>query len=153
MKSRRLMPMAQLPAAGDAASTPRDARVRAVAACLCHSPSTRSSRRTTAPSRADHGTRLIVSALELLGLLAAGVGAGLAGSIAGLASLVSYPALLAVGLGPVTANVTNTVGLVFNSLGSTIGSRTELRGQGENVRALALVAVLGGSIGAGLLLI
>jgi uncharacterized protein len=94
-----------------------------------------------------------VSALELLGLVAAGVGAGLAGSIAGLASLVSYPALLAVGLGPVTANVTNTVGLVFNSLGSTIGSRTELRGQGENVRALALVAVLGGSIGAGLLLI
>jgi hypothetical protein len=94
-----------------------------------------------------------VSALELLGLVCAGVGAGLAGSIAGLASLVSYPALLAVGLGPVTANVTNTVALVFSSLGSTSGSRTELRGQAPNVRALAVAAVLGGSVGAGLLLI
>jgi uncharacterized membrane protein YfcA len=94
-----------------------------------------------------------VSALDLLLLVCAGVGAGLAGSIAGLASLVSYPALLAIGLGPVTANVTNTVGLVFSSLGSTLGSRTELRGQGPHVRALAVVAVLGGSVGAGLLLV
>jgi uncharacterized membrane protein YfcA len=94
-----------------------------------------------------------VSAVELLLLACAGVGAGLAGSIAGLASLVSYPALLAVGLGPVAANVTNTVGLVASSAGSTLGSRTELRGQGPRVRALALTAVLGGSAGAGLLLI
>jgi uncharacterized membrane protein YfcA len=94
-----------------------------------------------------------VSAVELLLLALAGVGAGLAGSIAGLASLVSYPALLAVGLGPVAANVTNTVGLVFSSAGSMLGSRTELRGQGPRVRALALAAVLGGSVGAGLLLI
>jgi hypothetical protein len=94
-----------------------------------------------------------VSAVELLLLVCAGVGAGLAGSVAGLASLVSYPALLAVGLGPVTANVTNTVGLVFSSLGSTLGSRTELRGQAPHVRALAIAAVLGGGVGAGLLLI
>jgi hypothetical protein len=94
-----------------------------------------------------------VSALELLGLVCAGVGAGLAGSIAGLASLVSYPALLAVGLGPVAANVTNTVGLVFSTLGSTLGSRVELRGQAPHVRALAVAAVLGGSVGAALLLI
>jgi uncharacterized membrane protein YfcA len=94
-----------------------------------------------------------VSAIELLLLVCAGVGAGLAGSIAGLASLVSYPALLAVGLGPVTANVTNTVALVFSSLGSTLGSRTELRGQAPHVRALAIAAVAGGSVGAGLLLV
>jgi uncharacterized membrane protein YfcA len=94
-----------------------------------------------------------VSAVELLLLACAGLGAGLAGSIAGLASLVSYPALLAIGLGPVTANVTNTVALVFSSAGSTLGSRIELRGQGAHVRALALVAVLGGSAGAGLLLV
>jgi uncharacterized membrane protein YfcA len=94
-----------------------------------------------------------VSAVELLLLVCAGVGAGLAGSIAGLASLVSYPALLAVGLGPVTANVTNTVGLVFSGLGSTLGSRTELRGQAPHVRALAVAAVCGGMAGAGLLLI
>jgi uncharacterized membrane protein YfcA len=94
-----------------------------------------------------------VSAVELLLLVCAGVGGGLAGSIAGLASLVSYPALLAIGLGPVTANVTNTVALVFSSLGSTLGSRVELRGQAVHVRALAVVAVLGGAVGAGLLLI
>jgi uncharacterized membrane protein YfcA len=94
-----------------------------------------------------------VSALQALLLVCAGVGAGLAGSVAGLASLVSYPALLAVGLGPVTANMTNTVGLVFSSLGSTLGSRTELRGQARRVRALAVAAVLGGAVGAGLLLV
>src|SRR5947208_12291005 len=76
-----------------------------------------------------------VSAAHLLLLVCAGVGAGLAGSIAGLASLVSYPALLAVGLGPVTANVTNTVALVFSSMGSMLGSRVELRGQAPHVRA------------------
>jgi uncharacterized membrane protein YfcA len=94
-----------------------------------------------------------VSVVELLLLVCAGVGGGLAGSIAGLASLVSYPALLAVGLGPVTANVTNTVALVFSSLGSTLGSRTELRGQWPHVRALAIAAVLGGGVGAALLLV
>jgi uncharacterized membrane protein YfcA len=94
-----------------------------------------------------------VTAVDVLLLVFAGIGGGLAGSIAGLASLVSYPALLAVGLGPVTANVTNTVGLVFSSLGSTLGSRIELQGQAPHVRALAVAAVLGGSVGAGLLLV
>jgi uncharacterized protein len=94
-----------------------------------------------------------VSAGDLVLLVCAGVGAGLAGSIAGLASLVSYPALLAVGLAPVAANVTNTVGLVFSTFGSVLGSRTELRGQGPHVRTLAVAAVLGGSVGAGLLLL
>lgn len=94
-----------------------------------------------------------MSPIDLVLLVCAGVAAGLAGSIAGLASLVSYPALLAVGLGPVTANVTNTVALVFSSMGSTLGSRVELRGQAAHVRALAIAAVLGGSLGAALLLI
>jgi uncharacterized membrane protein YfcA len=88
-----------------------------------------------------------------VGLLAlAGVGAGLSGSIAGLASLASYPALLAVGLSPLTANVTNTVALIFASAGSISGSRPELRGQGPRVRSLALAGLLGGGAG-GLLLL
>jgi uncharacterized membrane protein YfcA len=88
-----------------------------------------------------------------VGLLAlAGVGAGLSGSIAGLASLASYPALLAVGLSPLTANVTNTVALIFASAGSISGSRPELRGQGARVRSLALAGLLGGGAG-GLLLL
>jgi uncharacterized membrane protein YfcA len=41
-----------------------------------------------------------VSAEELLLLVLAGLGAGLVGIIAGLASLISYPALLAIGLPP-----------------------------------------------------
>lgn len=86
-------------------------------------------------------------------LFAAGIGAGLAGSIAGLASLFSYPALLAVGLPATTANVTNTVALLFSSAGSVAGSRPELAGLGGTVRRFATVSVLGGAAGAGLLLV
>jgi uncharacterized membrane protein YfcA len=86
-------------------------------------------------------------------LLLAGVGAGLAGSVAGLASLISYPALLAVGLAPVTANVTNTVALVASGIGSALGSRVELTGQSERLRRLGVAAASGGAFGAGLLLL
>ncbi|WP_214368236.1 sulfite exporter TauE/SafE family protein [Pseudonocardia sp. H11422] len=86
-------------------------------------------------------------------LVAAGVAAGLCGSIAGLASLFSYPALLAVGLPPTTANVTNTVALAFSSIASSAGSRPELTGQGPTIRRFALLVILGGAAGAGLLLI
>jgi uncharacterized membrane protein YfcA len=82
----------------------------------------------------------------------AGIGGGLCGSIAGLASLVSYPALLAVGLPPVTANVSNTVALVFSSAGSMWGSRPELAGQRAHARRLAGIALAGGITGALLLL-
>jgi uncharacterized membrane protein YfcA len=94
-----------------------------------------------------------VTAWHALLLVLAGVGAGLSGSIAGLASLVSYPALLAFGLAPVTANVTNTVALVFSSAGSVAGSRPELRGQRARVRHLGVVAIAGGIVGGVLLLL
>ena len=90
---------------------------------------------------------------DALILFAAGIGAGLSGSIAGLASLFSYPALLAVGLPPLTANVTNTVALTFNSLGSVIGSRPELRGQNRRRLAIFAIIAIAGGIGGGLLLI
>lgn len=93
-----------------------------------------------------------VTPLSFLSLVLAGVGGGLTGSIAGLASLVTFPALLAVGLPPVAANVTNTVGLVFTGVGSFLGSRKELRGQGRWLLRIAPVAVVGGVIGAVLLL-
>ncbi|HBQ46846.1 MAG TPA: sulfite exporter TauE/SafE family protein, partial [Ruminococcaceae bacterium] len=51
-------------------------------------------------------------------LLPAGVLAGIASSVAGLASLVSYPALLFAGIPPVAANVTNTAALVLTAVGS-----------------------------------
>jgi len=93
-----------------------------------------------------------VGPADLLLLLAAGVGAGLLGSVAGLASLASYPALLAVGLSPVAANVTNTVALVFTGIGAGASSRTELAGQRAAVRSGALLTGLGGALGALLLL-
>lgn len=88
----------------------------------------------------------------MLLLFAAGIGGGLVGSIAGLASLSTYPALLMVGLPPVTANVTNTVALVFSGVGSVAGSLPELDGQGPRLRRLIPLAALGGAAGAWLLL-
>jgi uncharacterized protein len=85
-------------------------------------------------------------------LFAAGIAGGLTGSIAGLASVATYPALLLVGLPPVAANVTNTVALVFNGIGSVWGSRPELAGQGRWIKRILPVAVLGGAVGAALLL-
>ena len=90
---------------------------------------------------------------SLLALLLAGLAAGLVGSVAGLASLISYPALLAVGLPPVAANVTNTVSLVASGIGSALGSRLELTGQAGRLRALGGAAVAGGALGGGLLLV
>jgi uncharacterized membrane protein YfcA len=91
-------------------------------------------------------------AVDWLFLGAAGVLGGLTGSIAGLASVATYPALLLVGLPPVTANVTNTVALVFNGIGSVWGSRPELEGQQGWIKRIAPVAALGGVAGAALLL-
>lgn len=94
-----------------------------------------------------------MSGLEFALLLLAGVGAGLVGSVTGLASVISYPALLAAGIAPVTANVTNTVALVFSGVGSSIGARPELAGQGHRLRALGVAGLLGGTTGASLLLV
>jgi uncharacterized membrane protein YfcA len=85
-------------------------------------------------------------------LFAAGILGGLTGSIAGLASVATYPALLVVGLPPVAANVTNTVALVFNGIGSVWGSRPELAGQGAWLLRLLPFATIGGVAGAVLLL-
>jgi uncharacterized membrane protein YfcA len=87
-------------------------------------------------------------------LVLSGIGAGLVGSIAGIASMISYPALLAAGLSPVTANVTNTVAMIFQGIATMHGSAPELRGarQRQLVRRLVVWAVLGGIVGGILLL-
>jgi uncharacterized membrane protein YfcA len=71
----------------------------------------------------------------------------------GLASVVSYPALLAIGLPPLAANMTNTVSLLFTGVGAAVGSRPELTGQVTRVRRLGTIAALGGGAGAALLLV
>ncbi|MGO4247655.1 sulfite exporter TauE/SafE family protein [Paenarthrobacter sp. RAF54_2] len=85
-------------------------------------------------------------------LFVAGIGGGLAGSIAGLASLSTYPALLGLGLVPVSANVTNTAALILNGVGSALGSAPELKGQAGALRRLIPMGILGGAGGALLLL-
>jgi uncharacterized membrane protein YfcA len=85
-------------------------------------------------------------------LFVAGIGGGLAGSIAGLASVTTYPALLLVGLPPVAANVTNTIALVLNGVGSVWGSLPELKGQRRKLVRLVPAGVVGGAAGAALLL-
>lgn len=85
-------------------------------------------------------------------LTGAGLAAGLSGTIAGLASLFSYPALLAAGLPPVAANVTNTVSLAAGCITVVPGSRRELAGQAAAARELGIATALGAVAGAALLL-
>jgi uncharacterized membrane protein YfcA len=82
----------------------------------------------------------------------AGFVAGAVNTIVGSGSLITFPTLLALGLPPVVANVTNTVGLVPGSLSGAIGYRRELRGQLARVVRLGLAGVAGGLLGGVLLL-
>ncbi|MBW3077777.1 sulfite exporter TauE/SafE family protein [Bifidobacterium simiiventris] len=92
------------------------------------------------------------SILTLLLILLAGVGAGFVGYAVGASSLVSYPALLALGIPPVLANATNTVGVVGTGIGGMLGARKELKGQ--TLRSVVYIAIgaVGGVLGAILLL-
>ncbi|WP_375432544.1 sulfite exporter TauE/SafE family protein [uncultured Friedmanniella sp.] len=85
-------------------------------------------------------------------LVLAGAGSGLVGYVSGLASLVSYPALLAFGLPPLTANVTNTVALTGVTVGSVTSARRELTGMRRRVLTFGTLGLGGGTAGALLLL-
>ncbi|MEA2269689.1 MAG: uncharacterized protein QOC64_2299 [Solirubrobacteraceae bacterium] len=90
--------------------------------------------------------------LEALVLVAAGLVAGVASAMAGGASVLTFPVLLAFGVPPLEANVTNTVGLAPVLVGSGLASVHELRAQRERVLALAIPTFLGALGGAVLLL-
>jgi uncharacterized membrane protein YfcA len=94
-----------------------------------------------------------VTVADLFLLLVTGIAAGICSTVASLASVVSYPVLLWLGLPPLSANVTNTVSLLFTGAGAAVGSRPELAGQGGRIRRLGLVTALGGAAGAALLLL
>jgi uncharacterized protein len=85
-------------------------------------------------------------------LLGAGAVAGIVGSAGGTASLISYPALLAVGIPPLAANVTNSVAFVAAWPGSALGSRPELRAQRPRLLRGTPLIVAGSAAGATLLL-
>src|SRR5271166_5836087 len=90
---------------------------------------------------------------EALVLLAAGTLGGIFSTVVSIASLVTYPVLLALGVPPLSANMTNTVSLVLTGAGSVASSRPELAGQGRRVLRLGIITALGGTAGAIVLLL
>lgn len=93
-----------------------------------------------------------MSVWEALAILGAGLLAGTINTVVGSGSLITFPTLLAFGYAPVTANVSNTVGLVFGSLSGSVGYRRELRGQRRRVLLLGSGSFVGGIVGGVLLL-
>jgi len=88
---------------------------------------------------------------EILVFFAA-IAAGFINAMAGGGTLVSFPVLLAVGISPVAANVTNTVALLPGTIGGMWAQRKDFKSQYQRLLKLLPVAIVGG-IGGGLLLL
>jgi uncharacterized membrane protein YfcA len=93
-----------------------------------------------------------MTVLEALLVFVAGVWAGAINTLVGSGSLVTFPVLLAVGYSPLTANISNNLGVVPGSISGAYGFRRELRGQRARVARFAPASLLGGVVGAALLL-
>ncbi|MCX8024578.1 MAG: sulfite exporter TauE/SafE family protein [Thermanaerothrix sp.] len=91
--------------------------------------------------------------LAYLSIALAAVAAGAVNALAGGGTLITFPALMAVGVPAVVANVTNTVALLPGYLGGTWAQRADLRGQAQRLRTLLPAALLGGLVGGLLLLL
>lgn len=91
--------------------------------------------------------------LELLAVAAAGAAAGASNSIAGAGSLITFPTMVALGLPPLSANVTNTVGIVPGYVGGVLGYRDLLREQGERFLRFLVPMLLGAVAGSAALLL
>ncbi|WP_109525036.1 sulfite exporter TauE/SafE family protein [Nocardia aurea] len=89
---------------------------------------------------------------EALAVCAAGVAAGAINAVVGSGSLITFPTLVAVGLDPVVANVSNNIGLVPGSFTGAYGYREELKGQRDRLVRLGTASCLGSIIGGILLL-
>jgi uncharacterized membrane protein YfcA len=90
---------------------------------------------------------------EVIAIAWAGLAAGAINTLVGSGTLITFPVLLAFGYAPVTANVSNTVGLVPGSISGAIGYRRELSGQRDRVLRFGAMSMLGGITGAVLLLV
>ena len=93
-----------------------------------------------------------MNGLEALAVAAAGMGAGAVNAIAGSGTLITFPTLLAIGIPPVTANVSNNIGLVPGTVSGVYSYRAELEGQGRRARRLMIGSGLGSLTGSILLL-
>jgi uncharacterized protein len=94
-----------------------------------------------------------VTGLEIAAVLLAGMAAGTINTVVGSGTLITFPTLLALGVPPVTANVSNTIGLVPGSVSGAVGYRRELRGQRTRLLRLGSASLVGGVAGAVLLLV
>lgn len=94
----------------------------------------------------------MLSFFTIIFIFFGGIASGLLSSVASMASLASYPVLLAVGIPPVYANVTNDAALIWTGIGSTISSLKELKGHWKQVAFYATFTVLGSILGCYLLL-
>jgi uncharacterized membrane protein YfcA len=90
---------------------------------------------------------------EALAVFGAGIAAGTINTVVGSGTLITFPVLLAVGLPPITANVSNTLGLVPGSISGAIGYRRELTGQRGRIIRFGTTALVGGLAGAALLIV
>jgi uncharacterized protein len=91
--------------------------------------------------------------LELLAVAAAGVAAGASNAIAGGGSLITFPTMVALGLPPISANVTNTIGVIPGAVGGALGYTDLLREQRDRFLRLLTPMLLGAIAGTALLLL
>jgi uncharacterized membrane protein YfcA len=89
---------------------------------------------------------------EAVAVFAAGIAAGAINAVVGSGSLITFPALVAIGIDPVVANVSNNIGLVPGSFTGAYGYRAELAGQRERLLRLGPASAIGSLIGGILLL-
>jgi uncharacterized membrane protein YfcA len=94
---------------------------------------------------------LTVTELAIAG--GAGFAAGIINALAGGGTLISFPALVAIGIPEVTANITNTVALCPGYFGATVAQKKDLEGQGQRLRLLVPAGIIGGIAGGCLLLV
>ena len=94
-----------------------------------------------------------MTAAEIIAIALAGLAAGTINTVVGSGTLITFPVLLAFGYAPVTANVSNTIGLVPGSVSGAIGYRRELAGQGRRALRFGTMTAAGAITGAVLLLV
>jgi uncharacterized protein len=94
-----------------------------------------------------------VTGAEHLAIIAAGLGAGVLSSTVGVASLISFPALIALGIPPVVANASNTIGLLPGVMSGSFGYRRELREVSRRTTITVVLTCAIGAIGGALLLL
>ncbi len=89
---------------------------------------------------------------EALAILGAGLASGAVNAVVGSGSLITFPTLLAFGVPPVVANVSNNVGQVPGNVSGAVGYRRELAGQRSRLVRLGVIAAAGSAGGAAALL-